>query len=352
MHIALAVPPYVAVPPVRYGGTERVVYYLIQGLLEEGHQVTLLASGDSQVDCNLIPICDTAIPVAQDILEEAKRRSLRAQAREKLEAKLRSLLPEIDLIHFHGGLEMAEIANKFKDFPHILTTHNTINLQELSDYAKFKDVNFVSISKNQQQAALNLNWVGTVYNGIDFNDFYFDPQPEDYMCFLGRFDRDKNPHLAMQLAIALGVKLKIAGKLDLAGLDYFKQECQPYIEHPLIEYLGEVGGQERAHLLAKAKVNLHPAGYREGFGLTVIEAAFCGVPTLAIRKGSMPELIEEGRTGVLVEDFAEAYHKIGQCYSMDREYISIRARHLFNYRVMTNKYIKIYHQILAGVGQD
>lgn len=191
-----------------------------------------------------------------------------------------------------------------------------------------------------------MKYVGVVYNGEDPNDFPIITKPENYICFIGRMDRDKNPHLAIQLAINLGMKIKLAGKVDYYGIDYFKEEVEFYLKHPLVEYLGELDSSERTELISYAKCNLHPTGWREPFGLTVMEAAYCGTPTLAIARGSMPELIEEGRSGLLVEDFVEGYSHIEECFKMDRRYIAQRARLLFNYKTMTTNYIQAYEEVL------
>ncbi|OVE78944.1 hypothetical protein BVY00_01600 [bacterium G20] len=206
---------------------------------------------------------------------------------------------------------------------------------------------YVSISKNQQAAFPSLNYIGVVYNGLDPKGFPVVTTPDDYLCFIGRFDLDKSPHLAIQLAINLGIKIKLAGKIDLDGAKYFKEQIQPFLDHPLVEFLGEVGFSQKAKLLSNAKCNLHPLlGRREPFGLTVIEAAYCGTPTLAINRGSMPEIIREGKTGMLVEDFVEGYSEIEQCFKMDRAYIARRTRRHFNYQKMAEDYVKAYKKVL------
>ena len=148
------------------------------------------------------------------------------------------------------------------------------------------------------------------------------------------------------LAIQLGIKIKMAGKLDYLGNSYFQKIIKPYFKHPLVEYLGEIGFAEKVALISKAKCNLHPTSFREPFGLAVIEAAYCGTPTLAIRRGSMPELIENGKTGVLVEDFVEGFHQINKCFELDRQYIAKRAREKFNYQNMAKQYSQAYKQVV------
>ncbi len=341
MKVAIVCEPYIPVPPVKYGGTELIIYYLIKGLQEQGHEPVLLAAGDSNVDCELIPIIDKAIyfPTKKKDLPSFKKKV--EKVHEKTAKELRKLQGRVDIIHSHHF----DLKN-FQYFPNLTTLHGPIDLIDLQYYLERKNLFFVSISQAQQAGCPELQYMGTVYNGLDTSKFPVVTEPEDYVCFLGRFDREKNPHLAILLAINLGIKIKVAGKIDHQGDGYFEHEVAKYFDHPLVEYLGELAFDEKIELVSKAKCNLHPTGFREPFGLTVLEAAYCGTPTLAIAKGSMPELIEEGRTGVLVEDFVEGYHYMKSCFDMDRTYISDRARALFNYKTMTKQYIKAYQEVM------
>jgi glycosyltransferase involved in cell wall biosynthesis len=342
MRIAIVAGPYIPVPPPQYGGTEQIVHYLIKGLLEEGHEPILLGPGDSKVNCEVVPIVDHALYFPRKKSDYATFKRRAKTALHKTTVELKKLLPSIDLIHSHEFDLLP-----FRNFPNLTTIHNMIGLEELPHFLQRKDLFFASISRNQQDTCPDLNYVGAVYNGEDPDQFPIVTEPEDYVCFLGRFDRAKNPHLAIQLAINLGIKIKVAGKIDFEGEGYFENEVEKYFSHPLVEYLGELGFDDKVELLSKAKCNMHPVGFREPFGLTVLEAAYCGTPTLAIARGSMPELIEEGRTGMLVEDYVEGYHQIEACFAMDRTYIATRARQLFNYKVMTRQYIEAYNKVLA-----
>lgn len=342
MRVAIISGPYIPIPPPKYGGTERVIANLIKGLKEAGHEPVLLGPGDSNPGCEVIPIVDkhtffprtqAGVPAFEKEIKQIHRVTMR---------KLRDILPEIDIIHSHD-IDIRSFAN----FPSLTTVHGPITFKQLEYYNKRKDLYFASISKNQQEAYPNLQWVGAVYNGEDPKKFPIVKRPSDYVCFVGRLDREKNPHLAIELAINYGVKIKVAGKIDYLGDEYFKSEVKKYFRHPLVEFLGELDTKETTKLLAHAKLNLHPTtGFREPFGLTVLEAAYCGTPTMAISRGSMPELIEEGKTGLLVEDFVEGYHQIEECFAMDREYIAKRARKLFNYQVMTKQYLRAYKKVL------
>jgi glycosyltransferase involved in cell wall biosynthesis len=340
MRVAIVAGPHIPVPPPAYGGTELIIAYLVRGLLEAGHEPILLASGDSQPECELVPIVDRAISFPANRRDlPAHRAQTRAIAHTTSE-KLRSLLPRVDVIHSHG-FDLLE----FRHVPNITTLHGPIDFGQLRHFLEREDLYYVSVSRNQQDACPDLNYVDVVYNGEDPAVFPVVTEPADYVCFLGRFDREKNPHLAIQLATNLGIPIKIAGKIDFQAEGYFDEYIRPCLDHPLVEYLGELAFDEKVEVLAHARCNLHPTGFREPFGLTVLEAAYCGTPTLAIARGSMPELIELGRTGMLVEDFVEGYHQIEECFEMDRNYIAQRARLLFNYHAMTRQYLDAYRHV-------
>lgn len=341
MHIAIVSSPFIPVPPQKYGGTERVIAFLIKGLLELDHQVTLFATGDSQVDCELVPITDKHLFFGQTIKEQ---RVIEKKS-EEIEVYTNELIfdrvDEFDIIHSHGF----DLIN-FQEIPNVTTLHGMFTIKDMDYYENRRGLHYVSISKNQQKPFPDLDYVGVAYNGLDPEEFPFVAKPDDYACFIGRFDREKNPHQAIELAINLDMKIKLAGKIDHLGLDYFNESVKPLLKHKLVEFLGEVDMKQKIELISNAKVNLHPTNFREPFGLTIIEAAYCGTPTIAIRRGSMSELIENERSGILVEDFVEAYHKIDICSQIDRSYVSQRARHLFNYKVMTDRYLEAYNKII------
>jgi glycosyltransferase involved in cell wall biosynthesis len=341
MKIAIAAEPFLPIPPKKYGGVERVIYYLIKGLQQNGHEVVLLAPGDSKVDCELIPICEKHFFFGKTRKEQDKLVEKNKIIRERTINLLRGILHRVDIIHSHG-LNLSE----FSDFPNVTTLHGMFTLKQMEYFKERKNLNYISISLNQRKSFPQLNYVGNVYNGEDPEEYPFIKKPKKYLCFIGRFDREKNPLDAIELAIHLGMKIKLAGKIDFQGRDYFNKAIKPYFSHPLVEYLGELGMEDKIKLIGNAACNLHPINFREPFGLTVIESAYCGTPTLATRRGSMSEIIENNRTGVLVDDFAEGYHKLEECFKMDRNYISTRARALFNYKRMAKDYETVYKEVI------
>jgi glycosyltransferase involved in cell wall biosynthesis len=351
MKVAIVSSPYVPVPPPKYGGTERVIYYLIKGLKEEGHEPILVGPADSTVRCKIVPITQKALFFPKDKTKLPQFNKQISEVQSYTKKILKDLLPEVDIIHSHK-FDLKD----FADFPHVITLHDPIILGKtkynnnfpIQYYQERADLNYVSISKNQQESFPGLNYVGVVYNGEDPSEFPLVTEPDDYVCFVGRFDREKNPHMAIQLAVNYGIKIKLGGKIDFSSVDYFEDEIKPLLKHPLVEYLGELDRKETAKLLAHAKCNLHPVGFREPFGLTVLEAAYGGTPTLAIARGSMPELIKENHTGYLVEDFVEGFHQIEECFKLNREYIAHRARRKFNYQNMAKDYAKVYSKVIKA----
>lgn len=325
----------------------RVTEFLVRGLKELGHEPCILAPATSRIDCEVIPICDSPV-----LLEEDPEFRIARDVQHAMLRKLQTMLPGLDIVHAHG----IEIASKLFttgmlqeiDFPNVTTCHTCIELVDLDYFLNLRNP-LVSVSDNQRRACPTLNFVATVHNGLDPSDFPVTTAPGDYLCFLGRLVPGKQPHVAMELAIRLGIELRIAGPPDYVfARDYFESQCKPYFRHPLIKYLGELGFSDKVSLLANARCNLHPTGCREAFGLTIVEAGYCGTPTLAIRRGSLPELIEDGRTGVLVEDFAEGYHRIHECFQLDRGHISASTRSRFNYRRMALAYERVYHEVITG----
>lgn len=341
MKIAIVANPYIPVPPLKYGGTEQMIHYLIKGLMEAGHTPILLAPGDSKVECELIPIVQKHTFFPKRPRERILFKRYIKQVDKRTARKLKSLLPEIDVIHS----EEFDLKD-FADFPNVTTLNGPITFDNLKYFSERQKLNYVSISENQRRAYPDLNYIGTVYNGEDPTEFPFISRPQNYVCFLGRFDEEKSPHLAIELAIKLGIKIKLAGKSDFLGYKYFREQVKPHFNNPLVEYLGEIGFNDKVKLLSHAKCNLHPTYFREPFGLTVLEAAYCGTPTLAIARGSMPELIQSGKTGMVVEDFIEGFHAIDRCFEMDRAYVARWSRRKFNYKNMTKGYIHAYRKAI------
>lgn len=342
MRIGIIAGPFLPVPPLKYGGTEQVIFHLIKGLNEAGHEPILFATKESKVDCEIIPIADKAIYFAKTPSGKAKHQKLADAIAENTSKKIKKLLPKLDIIHSHG-FDLLD----FKQSPHLVTLHNAIEFRDIEYFTKRQKLNYISISNNQRKAMPSLNYIDTIYNGEDPTKFDIVTKPEKYVCFVGRLDPAKNPHLAIQLAINFGIKIRVAGKIDFEGKQYYKEHVKPLLKHPLVEWLGEIPVSAKNKLVSNAMCNLHPTNFREPFGLTVLEAAYSGTPTLATQRGSMPELIEQGKTGLVVEDFVEGMHRLRECFDMDRQYIARSSRRKFNYQLMTKQYISAYKKVIS-----
>jgi len=343
--------PGLLLPAQKSHSIARVIEAQITGLLELGHEVIVLAPGDSRVDCEMISICEQHIPLIDDPGLVKTRR-----IQERILNILEQLTSRIDIVNAHSiDLDIPELFCttgflKNLDFPNVTSMHTSIRIENIDFFYDVTNT-IIALSDSQRQAFPSLNYVGTVHNGLDPTPFPFVNTPENYFCFLGRINQFKQPHLAIVLAIKLGVPLKFAGPIESYNQAYFDHACKPYLNHPLIEYLGELDMAEKIDLISKARCNLHPTGFRDSFPLSPLEAAYCGTPTLAIRRGGLAEIIEQGKTGLLVEDFAEGYHHMQTCYAMDRRYISTRTRTLFNHRVMAEQYIKVYKEVIERFSQ-
>lgn len=347
MNIAIISPAYLPIPPKKYGGTERVIFNLIKGLKEEGHNPILFGPKDSEVDCEIVPIIDKSTGFSQNAEEDKKLNVLRSEALKKAFVEIEKNKDRIDILHSHG-IDIKDFSN----IPHLFTLHLEIVLsdvnksRELKYFKERENLFYNTISFNALESSKNLNVVGTVYNGLDPSEFEFQEESEDYYCFVGRFNPDKNPHQAMELAIEKGKKIKVAAKYEYVDDRYFQEKCKTLLENPLVENVLEQDDKGKSEIFSKARVNIHPTNFREPFGLTILESAYCGTPTLAIKRGSMSELIEDGKSGILVEDMTEGYFKIDMCEELDRKYISERARRMFNYKVMSRQYLSVYENII------
>lgn len=341
MKIAIVAGPQVPVPPLKYGGTERVIGHLIDGLKELGHEPILIGPADSTVDCKIIPTVEQALWFPRRKQDVAAYQKTLKSALRKTEQVVDSIKNDVDIIHSHG-VDMLP----FRQYPNVTTLHGPVSFDLIPYYLRRLALPYICISDNQTKVLPTLNVAGVVYNGLNPEEFPFVKKPEQYVTFIGRFDREKNPHLAIKLAISLGIKIKLAGKIDYLGDGYFEEEIEPYLNNPLVEHLGELGFDEKIELLSHALCNFHPTGFREPFGLTVLEAAYCGTPTLAISRGSMPELIIDGKTGVLVEDFEEGYMAFERAKKLKRREVADHARTTFNYHNMAAGYVALYEEVI------
>jgi glycosyltransferase involved in cell wall biosynthesis len=341
MRIAQVAPLYESVPPHGYGGTERVVSYLTEELVRQGHQVTLFASGDSVTTAELIATRPRALRLDPTCVDSLAPHLVH------IERALRQS-PRFDIIHFHIDYLHYPLSSR-RHYAHVTTLHGRLDIPELVPlYHEFPDVPVISISDDQRKPLPWLNWQGTVYHGLPLNLFTFREQPGDYLAFLGRISPEKRVDRAIAIARAAGLPLKIAAKVDRADRDYFNDEIKPLLDDPLIEYLGEVGGPEKDEFLGNARALLFPIDWPEPFGLVMIEAMACGTPVIAWRRGSAPEVMEEGVTGFIVDSLEEAVAAVGKVGTLNRGYCRAVFEERFSVKRMAEDYIGLYERVLES----
>jgi glycosyltransferase involved in cell wall biosynthesis len=336
MRIAQVSPLYEAVPPKLYGGTERVVANLSDALVDLGHDVTLFASGDAQTKARLAPVRDQAIR-----LDPAPLKSDLAAHLFMLD-EVRRLQDRFDVIHFHTDMIHFPM---FEDRAQrtLTTLHGRLDMKDLAGvYSRWRQFPLVSISDSQRSFLPLANWVGTVYHGMPPSIYRFSDRPRGYLAFLGRISPEKGPDRAIAIAKAVGMPLKIAAKVDAADRAYFHTVIEPLLDHPLIDFIGEIGDADKSEFLGGAEALLFPIEWPEPFGLVMIEAMACGTPVVGYRHGSAPEIIENGVTGYLVRGEAQAAAAVGPARALDRAAIRRRFEARFAAPVMAQAYVDLY----------
>jgi glycosyltransferase involved in cell wall biosynthesis len=340
LRIAQVAPLYERVPPVLYGGTERVVAALTDELVRRGHQVTLFASGDSQTIGDLKSPVDRSLrldpeagdPVAAHVLELA-------QVFERAD--------EFDLIHCHVDY-LAFPFGRLVRTPTVHTLHGRLDLPHFVPlFRHLRDVAVVSISDAQRAPlrGLDVNWAGTVYHGVTLESYPYAEVGGEYLAFLGRISPEKRPDLAIAVAKRLAIPLKIAAKVDPKDRGYFENEIRPLLDDPLIEFVGEIDEASKAEFLGGAMALLFPIDWPEPFGLVVIEAMACGTPVVARQCGSVPELIEAGRTGFVVDTFDELVDAVKRVPTLDRAACRRHVEARFSVSRMVDDYESVYRQL-------
>ena len=341
MKIAQVTPLYEAVPPRLYGGTERVVAHLTDALVELGHEVSLFASADAETKARLIPVRDQAIR-----LDPASLKSDLA-AHLSLLSEVRRRAADFDVIHFHTDMIHFPFFDRSAART-VTTLHGRLDLKDLAGvYQRWPQFPLVSISDDQRRPLPFANWAATVQHGMAAALYDFSPRSQGYLAFLGRISPEKRPDRAIAIAIATGRRLKIAAKVDAADRVYFEERIAPLMNHPLIEFVGEIGDAQKSAFLGGAEALLFPIDWPEPFGLVMIEAMACGTPVIAYACGSVPEVIEDGRTGFIVHDDAQAIAAVGRLASLDRPAVRRRFEERFSATAMATRYIDLYRQLAA-----
>jgi glycosyltransferase involved in cell wall biosynthesis len=339
LRIAQICPLWEQVPPPTYGGIELIVSGLTDELVRRGHEVTLFASGDSTTLAKL----EATYPCAIRLVPDAENYAVY----ELMElGTVYAKAEQFDIIHSH----VEHAAHAFADLVKTPTVHtlHTMKPDQRKMFSHYHHHSYISISNAQQQRQPDLSYVRTVYNGIDLSVHPFNATPQDppYLAFVGRMSPEKGPHHAIAIAKETGLRLKIAGKIDPPIQEFFETQIQPHIDGEKIQYLGEVSHSEKIALLGKAIATLFPITYEEPFGLVMIESMSTGTPVIACRLGSVPEVIADGTTGFVCENYDEIAMKVYSVESISRQACREWVEKHFSITQMVDGYEAAYRQVL------
>jgi glycosyltransferase involved in cell wall biosynthesis len=343
MRIAQVAPLDESVPPPLYGGTERVVSWLTEELVRLGHEVTLFASGDSQTAARLVPVCPRALYRVEDCYT-----SLPHNVR-LMELLFRDV-SRFDVIHFHGEYLHFPLLRRCP-CPSVTTWHTCLNApDDAALLDEFAEVPLVSISFDQRRPVPGANWLATVYHGLPVGLHKYGEGRGDYLAFLGRTSPEKRLDRALRIARASGLKLRIGAKVDPSDRNYFDETIAPLLHEcgPQAEFLGEVGEAEKDTLLGNARALLFPIDWAEPFGLVMIEALACGTPVIAYGCGSVPEVLEDGVTGFIVESEEEAVRAVARLPELSRRRCRAEFERRFSVSRMAQDYVEVYRRLVYG----
>lgn len=341
LRIAQVAPLYESVPPKLYGGTERAVSYLTEELVKQGHQVTLFASGDSITKARLIPVCDRSLRLKESCEDQLVHHIALLQ-------RVLDDSDQFDVIHYHIDYLHFPVS-RLMQLPHVTTLHGRLNIPDLKPfYDVFREMPVISITHEQRKPLPDINWVGNVYHGLPDDLFQPHYQPGKYLAFLGRISAEKRVDRAIDIAIRTGIPLKIAAKIDKNDQEYYREHIKKQLDHPLIEYIGEISEKEKNHFLGDAMAMVFPIDWPEPFGLVMIESLACGTPIVAYNKGSVPELMQHGVTGFIVDNQDDAVQAIENIGLIDRQECRRVFEERFTAKRMAAAYLNVYSRILQS----
>src|SRR5450755_432661 len=345
MRIAQLAPLAESVPPKLYGGTERVVAWLVDELVELGHDVTLFASGDSRTKGELHSVWPRALRLGRKGVDPNAACAVLLEAIAK-RAK------DFDVIHAHIDWLPLPLLSRL-GVPFLTTMHGRLDLPGLSEVLRqFPGAGFVSISDHQRLPLPEANWTATIQHGLPSNNFRPSFDHGSYLAFLGRLTAEKGPQDAIRIARAAGMPLRIAAKIPRGETAYFKKQLEPHIDGRAVQLVGEVDEAKKQPFLAGAAALLFPIDWPEPFGLVMIEAMACGTPVIAFRAGSVPEIIDQGITGLLVDSLEEAVAAMPRVLSLDRTSVRRRFEKRFSATRMALDYVSVYEALLRRMPPD
>ena len=338
MRIAQIAPLYESVPPRLYGGTERVVSYLTEALVAAGHDVTLFASGDSVTSAELVAACPRSLRLDEQCVDRLAHQLLML---ELVDARAR----DFDIIHYHVDYLHFPLSRR-NGHPQMTTLHGRLDIPDLVPvYQHFPEMPVISISDSQRTPLAWLNWQATIYHGLPDDLYTYHAEPGEYLAFVGRISPEKRLDRAIAIAIAVGMPLKIAAKVDAVDKNYFREEIEPLLDHPLVEYVGEINDAEKDAFLGNARALLFPIDWPEPFGMVMIEALACGTPVVAYNHGSVPEIIEHGRNGFIVSSLDEAIACTRRIDELRRSDCRASFEERFTASRMARDYVAAYQEL-------
>jgi len=341
MQIAQVCPLIESVPPQLYGGTERIVSYLTEELVRQGYNVTLFASGDSTTSAKLVAGCPHALRLS-NTLDPLPQHLLMLE-------RVAELQETFDIIHFHMGYLHYPLCRRL-GAAHITTHHGRLDLHDTAGLLleEFKEIPVISISHNQRLPVPDINWRGNIYHGLPKHLYKFNEKPGTYLAFLGRISPEKRVDRAIEIAIEADMDIKIAAKIDKVDIAYFESKIKPLLNHPRVEFIGEINETEKDAFLGNAYALVFPVEWPEPFGLVMIEAMACGTPTIAYRRGAIPEVLQHGVTGYVVDNQQQAITAVERITDLDRH--TCRQVFEMHYTVerMAKDYVSVYKKITAN----
>ena len=344
MRIAQVAPLVESVPPKEYGGTERVVAYLTDELVRLGHEVTLFASGDSQTSARLVPMAPRALRNDPDSIDAFAQHIVMLE-------RISQVAGEFDIIHYHVDYLHYPFSRR-SEVPHVTTLHGRLDIADLQPlYDEYMDMPVISISDAQREPLPQANWQATIYHGLPHDLFAPSDRGGDYLVFVGRISPEKRVDRAIAIAERTGLRLRIAAKIDEADAAYAKSNIEGLFELPFVEFLGEVGGADKEALIRGARALLFPIGWREPFGLVMIEAMACGTPVVAWREGSVPEVIAEGTSGFIVDSIDAAVEATRRAGTLDRREVRREFERRFTADRMAREYVAVYEGLIGRTQQ-
>lgn len=341
LRIALVAPLAESVPPRGYGGTERVVSYLTEELVRQGHDVTLFASGDSRTSADLVACAPRALRSDLEVQDPLAWHMLMLE-------RLYQRLDDFDIVHSNIHYLAYSVMRRMAK-PMVSTMHGRMDLPEYPRmYREFSDMALVSISYAQRRPVPQANWVQTIYHGLPIDLYEPAEQTDDYLAFVGRISPEKRVDAAVDLAVRSGRKLKIAAKVDAADREYFAREIEPLLDHELVEFVGEIGEDQKAEFLGRAAAFVFLVDWPEPFGLAMIEAMACGTPVIARRCGSIPEVVDHGVSGFVCDDIDDAVAAVGRLETLNRQTVRETFERRFSAARMARDYVTAYREVMLS----